>query len=102
MKGPDGGPDRVRSVLVGCAGVLAVPHLVLIFGDFGFDRGGRFGLAFGHLLLVGLAGVLTTTIGVGTASGYRRWRWAVGLLLLGCGLLPAAALGDVVSLHLYR
>ena len=33
-----------------CAQLLAV--LVAVFGDIGFDRPGRFGLDFGHLVLV--------------------------------------------------
>jgi hypothetical protein len=47
--------------------------LLVLFGDIGFDRPGRFGLAFDHLLLFAAAFVVVWTIGTWRAVRLRRW-----------------------------
>ena len=99
--GPDR-PPRVPPVPAAAVAALLVAQLVLIFGDFGFDHPGRFGLDFGHLLGVGIIGLFAAVVGGGAAISSRRWWWLAGVFAAGGGLLPATVLGDLVSLHLYR
>lgn len=81
--------DGRRSVLLPIAyGVQVLAVLVVVFGDFGFDRPGRFGLDFGHLVfflapvwcVVALGGlVLSLRAG-------RRW-FLIQVLLLAMPLV---------------
>jgi len=51
---------------------------VLVFGDIGFDHPGRFGLAFGTLIICGLA--LTLSSLIGTYRNARRAAWSAALV----------------------
>jgi len=57
-------------VIALAAQVLAL--LVLELGDIGFDRPGRFGLDYGHLLLLTAAWLVASCVGLGMAFRMRR------------------------------
>ncbi len=61
--------------------------LVLVFGDIGFDKPGRFGLDFGHLLL--LAALWVAALGVGLFLACRRRRFGIVALQLIAGVSTA-------------
>lgn len=98
---PPHGSKRCPRALSWAFTVQALALLVLVFGDFGFDRPGRFGLDFGHLVLfvapiwclAALAGLLIA-LGVGWRWFFLQW----GMLLLP---LPASVLADLVSAFVY-
>jgi len=66
--------------------------VVLLFGDIGFDRPGRFGLDFGHLLLlIGVEAILVAWA-LRTAIRARSWTY-LGIQAL---LLALAGMGASV------
>jgi hypothetical protein len=67
--------------------------LVLLLGDIGFDRPGRFGLDFGHLLLIAAAFAVLWSIG--TWRAVRLELWPVLCLQI---LIPLAALAGLMRL----
>ena len=73
-----------------CLQILIV--LILLFGDIGFDVPGRFGLDFGHLLLLLLGDFILIVWAVSIAIRARSWLYA-GVQML---LLAVAALGVFV------
>jgi hypothetical protein len=61
--------------------VQGVAFLVLVFGDIGFDRPGRFGLDFGHMLLLAVIWFVASCVGFFAA--FKAWQLGWGMLLLG-------------------
>lgn len=59
---------------------MFVGGVILTFGDFGFDKPGRQGLDFGHLLLICGLYALALVVGI-TASVVARSWLAVGALI---------------------
>jgi len=68
---------------------------IVVFGDIGFDHPGRFGLDFGHLLLLGVLWLVSTVLGFVFARQTRRR----GLLTIQGALLVATALGAWVAIQ---
>jgi hypothetical protein len=64
--------------------------LIFVFGDIGFDRPGRFGLAFDHLLILAAVYLVALLLGIASSIKTRRRTLVavqVGLLVaLGAGL----------------
>ena len=58
--------------------------IILLFGDVGFDRPGRFGLDFGHLLLLMLGYSILILWAMSIAFRARSWLYA------GVQMLPLA------------
>lgn len=65
--------------------------LVIVFGDIGFDKPGRFGLAFGTLLVCGGALVVASLVGLVWSA--RKRAWGAALMHL---LLPFVAFGGLL------
>ncbi len=64
-------------------GLQGLIVIVLLFGDIGFDRAGRFGLDFGHLLLLLVVDAVLIAWTVTIAVRTRSWLYAgVRVLLL--------------------
>jgi len=75
--------QSVRAFWRAC-GFQGLIVIVLLFGDIGFDRPGRFGLDFGHLLLLLVVDTLLIAWAVTIAIRARSWPLAgiQALLLL--------------------
>jgi len=71
--------------------------LVLVFGDIGFDKPGRFGLAFGSLLLCGGALVAASLVGLVWSARRRALGAALAHLLL-----PFVVLGGLYAREAWR
>lgn len=69
---------------------------IVVFGDIGFDHPGRFGLDFGHLLLLGVLWLVTTVLGFVFAWQTRNR----GPLVVQCGLLATIAGGAWLAMQL--
>ena len=82
---------RARALLRVAYGVQILAALVVVFGDIGFDRPGRFGLDFGHLVyfLAPVWGVAALGGLVLSLRAGRRWLLIQVLLLA----MPLAAFG---------
>ena len=84
--------DGRRSALLPIAyGVQVLAALVVVFGDIGFDRPGRFGLDFGHLVYFLAPVWCVATLGglVLSLRAGRRWLLIQVLLLA----MPLVAFG---------
>ena len=68
--------------------VQVVAFLVLVFVDIGFDRPGRFGLDFGHLLLLAVIWFVASCVGLFAAFKGRQLGW--GMLQVGAVIVPVA------------
>jgi hypothetical protein len=86
-------PPRLAFRAAIAAQVLLVAIVAL--GDIGFDHPGRFGLDFGHLLLLALLWLLATMLGFVFAWKART----PGLLTLQCALSVATTVGGWVAIH---
>ena len=74
--------QSVRAFWRAC-GFQGLIVIVLLFGDIGFDRPGRFGLDFGHLLLLLAVDLILMAWTVTIAIRTRSWLYAgVQTLLL--------------------
>ena len=88
------GGNPQASIFWIAAGVQALAVLVVMFGDIGFDKPGRFGLDFGDLLLIGCLWLVASITGLVTA-GWMRRGGLVGLQLAAA----AVAIALVSSAH---
>lgn len=69
-----------RKIVAGAIIVQLVLLLVMVFGDFGFDRPGRFGLDFEDLVLVWAVYFLAAMVGLVTSwKGSRAWLFLLQL-----------------------
>lgn len=68
---------------------------IVALGDIGFDHPGRFGLDFGHLLLLALLWLLATMLGFVFAWKAR----SLGLLTIQGALSVATTAGGWVAIH---
>lgn len=68
--------------------IQAAALFVLVFGDIGFDRPGRFGLDFGHFLI--LVGTWTAAAGVGFFAAFRQRQTGAFVLQLAAVIPPIA------------
>ena len=81
--------DGRRSVLLPIAyGVQVLAVLVVVFGDIGFDRPGRFGLDFGHLVFfIAPAWCVAAIVGlIRSLRAGKRW-FLIQVLLLAMPLV---------------
>ena len=66
---------------------------VVAFGDIGFDHAGRFGLDFGHFVLIAFCSTVSLIAAAGTAVALRRWWWLVGQWFVLCTFAVALIVG---------
>ncbi len=63
---------------------------VVVFGDVGFDKPGRFGLDFGHLLLIAAAeAALLIALAVFSIVNKKWWPGVSSLIIVGTGVALA-------------
>lgn len=67
--------------------------LVLYFGDIGFDKPGRFGLDFDHLLILIVTQACLFVVAITTIIRNKQWKY-ISLQFL---LLAATAVGVVLN-----
>lgn len=70
--------DEARSLFRVAAVIQVLALLVLLFGDIGFDKPGRFGLDYGHALLLSGLWLIASIVGLVAAGWMRR----IGLVFL--------------------
>lgn len=69
--------------------------LVLLFGDIGFDKRGRFGLDFDHLVFIGVFQLLLFVTGFVIAT--RSKEHSLRNLLIQTAMIPATIIALVVG-----
>jgi hypothetical protein len=68
-------------------GIQVFGVAIVLFGDVGFDKPGRFGLDFGHLLLIAAAEVaLFIALVVFSIVKKKWWPGVSSLVILGTGV----------------
>jgi len=87
-------PRPLLRLVPGAATALQLAGLALVlFGDIGFDRPGRYGLDFGHLLLIVVVVALAWVTAVVCAAVARSRAWLlIQAAMLLAGVLAAGAL----------
>ena len=77
----------MKTTALALLGIQVLGIAVVMFGDVGFDKPGRFGLDFGHLLLIAAAEVaLSIALVVFSILKKKWWPGVSSLTILGTGV----------------
>ena len=76
----------MKTTALALLGIQVLGVAVVVFGDVGFDKPGRFGLDFGHLLLLAAAeAALLIALAVLSIVNKKWWPGVSSLIIVGIG-----------------
>ncbi len=77
----------MKTTALALLGIQVLGVAIVLFGDVGFDKPGRFGLDFGHLLLIAVVEVaLSIGLVVFSIVNKKWWPGVSSLVILGTGV----------------
>jgi hypothetical protein len=80
----------MKTTALALLGIQVLGVGVVVFGDVGFDKPGRFGLDFGHLLLLAAAeAALLIALAVLSIVNKKWWPGVSSLVIVGTGVALA-------------
>ncbi len=80
----------MKTTALALLGIQVLGVAVVVFGDVGFDKPGRFGLDFGHLLLIAAAeAALLIALAVFSIVNKKWWPGVSSLIIVCTGVALA-------------